>query len=93
MWPSLVFADTKRQVAASIDSVIDAARREADAIRGALAGDVVTAGVGASVAAGNAIDPSRANTRVVDALLAKGWAPWIFIGFVVIAAALLLRRK
>lgn len=95
MWPVLsqVFSDTQRQVAASLDALSDAARREADNVREALAGDVVTAGVGASLAAGAAIDPSRSKSRVVDALLAQGWAPWLFLGFVVLAAALLLRPK
>lgn len=95
MWPFLsqVFSDTTKQFAASAQSVADAARQEVDKVRNALAGDVVTAGVGASIAAGEAIAPGQSHGRVVDALLAKGWAPWLFVGFVVLAAALLVRRK
>jgi hypothetical protein len=95
MWPFLsqVFADTRQQATASVQELADAARREAAKVRSALAGDVTQAGVGASVALGAAIDPSHANTSVIDAVLAKGWAPWLFLGFVVISAALILRRR
>lgn len=94
MWPFLsqIFKETTDQIAASAKELGGDATQELEKIRSKLAGDVTQAGIGAGIAAGAAIDPTHANTRVVDAILAQGWAPWLFLGAVVIIAALILRK-
>lgn len=94
MWPFLtqIFKETTEQIAASAGALAGDAKQELDKVRSALAGDVTQAGVAAGLAGGALIDPTHGNTSVVNALLAQGWAPWLFLGAVVIIAALIVRR-